>query len=342
MSNTVSHRGYCLLFILLLAQSAVADELIMQDGSRLVGKVVRKENNIRVFKTGFAGKINVKWDQISELRTDEPATVLLSNEDVIKVRIFTNTEENTVVGQEPGGSMRTLTSSELAFINPAPWRLGQGFRFTGRVNLAMEYDRGNTDKDEIDLDGDLLWRRKQDRITVYGQLENDKTNGKKTKDKWLTSGKYDYFRNEKMYYGVFLGLEHDKFADLNLRSAFGPHVGRQFFESEIMNLAMDLGVLRVREDLETQSDNNFWSTGWSVKFDKYLFGDFAQFYHRHNGLWNLRNTSDVVLKSWTGFRFPLKMGFVASTELQADYDSGAVDDVDEVDTTLRFKLGYQW
>jgi hypothetical protein len=33
---------------------------------------------------------------------------------------------------------------------------------------------------------------------------------------------------------------------------------------------------------------------------------------------------------------------VASTELQADYDGGAVDDVDEVDTTLRFKLGYQW
>ncbi len=342
MSKTIKYSRIVLLFILFIGQNIVADELIMRDGSRLIGKVVRKETHILVFDTSFAGRINVKWDQISELRTDEPATVLLSNEDVIKVRVFKNTGENTVVEQEPGEPLRTLTPSELAFINPAPWRLGQGFRFTGRVDIALEYDRGNTETDEIDLDGNLLWRRRYDRFSFYGELENDRNRGENTKEEWLTRSKYDYFFKDQWYYGAFLGLEHDKFADIDLRAVIGPHIGRQFFEGDVMNLEAELGIMRVREELDINPDENYWATRWSIEFDRYFFGDFVQFYHRQGGLWNLSNADDVVLQTWTGFRFPLKIGFVASTELQADYDGGAPDDVDEVDTTLRFKFGYQW
>jgi hypothetical protein len=34
--------------------------------------------------------------------------------------------------------------------------------------------------------------------------------------------------------------------------------------------------------------------------------------------------------------------FEAAAELVLDYDSGAVDDVDELDQTYRFRLGYSW
>lgn len=342
MNKTSIYSRFWLLFILFIGQNILADELIMQDGSRLIGKVVRKESHILVFETSFAGRINVRWDQISELRTDEPATVLLSNDDVIKVREFKNTEENTVVVQEPGEPVRTLTPSELAFINPAAWRLGEGFRFTGRMNLAMEYDRGNTETDEIDLDGNLLWRRKHDRFSFYGELQNDTNRGQTTKQEWLTRSKYDYFFKNQWYYGAFLGLEHDKFTDIDLRAVLGPHIGHQFFEGDVMNLEAELGIMRVREELIVNPDDNYWSMRWSIDFDWFLFGDLLQFYHRQGGLWNLSAADDIVLQTWTGFRFPLKMGLVASTELQADYDGGVPDDVDEVDTTVRFKIGYQW
>ena len=67
-----------------------------------------------------------------------------------------------------------------------------------------------------------------------------------------------------------------------------------------------------------------------------------QFYHRHTGLWSMDDTGDLVWNTWTGLRFPLHWGFVASTEMQVEYDSGAAKNKDEVDTTYTLKLGYMW
>jgi hypothetical protein len=46
--------------------------------------------------------------------------------------------------------------------------------------------------------------------------------------------------------------------------------------------------------------------------------------------------------SYTGFRLPLMLGFVASTEVELEYDGDPATEAEKLDTTLRFKLGYQW
>jgi len=49
----------------------------------------------------------------------------------------------------------------------------------------------------------------------------------------------------------------------------------------------------------------------------------------------------VIWNTWTGFRFPLVFGFVASTELQTEYDGDAARDADDLDTTCLPGIGYQ-
>lgn len=331
------------VFALLPVQDLLADELVMRNGSRLIGEVGRKENSTLGFKTSFAGTIDVKWSEVSELHLDEPIKILLSNKQIIWARVIRNTNETTsTIELEPDGPARNYAPSELAYINPAPWRDGDGYKFSGGVNFAFKKERGNTDKDELDVDANMLWRWKRDRVTARGELERDVTSNKRTKMKWDAAAQYDHFFTEKWYYGGVVALESDKNADLNLRSKFGPLLGYQWFESRALNLKTQAGPRRVREDFEDQSDNNYWGAGWAVNFDKYLFADIMQFYHRHWGVWNLEETDDVVLDSWTGLRFPLLAGFVASTELRAEYDGGAAEDKDELDTTYRFKLGYEW
>lgn len=160
--------------------------------------------------------------------------------------------------------------------------------------------------------------------------------------KWNFTAQYDHFFTKKWYYGGVVELKTDKNADLNLRSRFGPLLGYQWFESRDLNLSTQAGPMRVREDFDTQEDNNYWAAYWEVGFDKYLFADIMQFYHRHWGIWNVEETDDLVMDSWTGLRFPLQAGFVASTELRAEYDRGAAKDRAKHDTTYRLKLGYAW
>jgi putative salt-induced outer membrane protein YdiY len=347
----MSHRILCLtlctLSALLFAHNAAADELLLRDGSRILGTVKKKEGNTLEFKTSFAGTIQVNWDQVSELRTDRPAQVLLNNDKVVSARLFKNRTDSTILQSGPDTPPESFGPAEVAFINPEPWRLGESFKFSGRVNFALESQRGNTDEDEIDIDGHLSWRRKHDRFTLRGELEHDKNDGRTTADNWELSGKYDHFVTKKWYYGAYLLSEADDFAELTLRVGAGPGVGYQFFESEELNLSTEVGLIRVYEDFQTQENDKYWAAGWMINFDKYvlpaLFKSYhLQLYHRNTGLWNLYSTSDVIWNTWTGLRFPLLLGLVASTEVKAEYDSGAAPDADEVDTTYTLKLGYQW
>ncbi|MEA3244064.1 MAG: DUF481 domain-containing protein [Pseudomonadota bacterium] len=329
---------------LLTGQQAVADELLMQDGSRLIGEVVKRENGTLEFKTSYAGVIKVKWDEVVELHADKAMELMLDDESTRTAKHIKSSEEGLIVYDdiEPDLSEPSLAQDELAFINPEPWRTGEGYKLDGHINFALSKERGNTDKDEIDVDGDIVWRFKHDRFTTFGELERDRSNSKKTKDKWKLNNAYDHFLTKKWFAGAYLGFEHDQFADLYLRSVVGPKVGYQWFESKELNLSTTAGPMYVDEDFDNNPDDDYIALGWGIDFDKYLFSEFVQFYHRQTGLWNMDDTSDLVWDTWTGLRFPLVWRLVASTEMQVEYDSGAVEDKDDVDTTYTLKLGYAW
>jgi len=330
--------------LLLVTGNSLADELIMNDGSRLLGEVIKRENRTLTFKTTYAGVISVKWAEVSKLHTDKPMKLMLDDGSTLTAQQIRNTDDGIYLDEdiEPDLSRPSLAQSRLTFINPDPWRTGEGYKLSGHANFSLQKERGNTDKDEIDVDGDLTWRFLHDRFRVFGELERDHSNNKKTKDKWKLSNAYDHFLTKKWFAGAVLGFEHDRFADLNLRTTVGPKMGYQWFEGKAMNLSTEAGPIYVNEDFNKDEDDDYVSLGWGINFDKFLFGDFMQFYHRQTGLWNLQDTSNLVLDTWTGLRFPLAWGFVASTELQVDFDSGAAKDADEVDTTYTLKLGYAW
>ena len=325
-----------------VANPALADELLMKDGSRLLGKVVKQEDGTLEFETAFAGVIKVQWAEVSELHADEPVTVMLGSEETVSATNIKNTEQEILLETDTDEPDSSIEPGDLAFINPEPWRLGEGIRWTGRVNLDLKSQRGNTDKDEFEADAQTELRRKQDRFNLHAQFEKDKDNGIVTDQNWKLNNKYDRFVSKKLYYGGVLALEHDKFADLDLRTSVGPHVGYQFFESTAMNLSTDVGILYVDENFDEAEDNDYWSLGWQVNFDRFLVPERVQFYHRHYGIQSIEDSDNLTINSWTGFRFPLYLGIVASTEAEIEYDGGAPDDVDKTDTTYRVKLGYQW
>ena len=190
----------------------------------------------------------------------------------------------------------------MAFINPAAWRLGESLGFSGDVSLALKSQRGNTDKDEFDIDENLLFRKKHDRLTLRGQFEKDYNDGETTADAWDVAANYDYFLSKKWFVGGYSRFEQDQFQDLKLRTSAGPFVGYQFFETKKMNLRTSAGPSRTLEEFKDAPDNDYWSVSWSTDFDIFLFDEYIQFYHRHTGLWNVEDLSDVILDGWIGIR----------------------------------------
>lgn len=332
------------LCVLSLSMAGIvsADEVVLKNGSHLIGEVLKKDGSSLEFKTPFAGTLKIKWTNIIEVKMDKPIQLMLQDESLLMADALKNKEDTIEVSNKNENQVQMIKQSEMAYINPAPWRIGEGYKITGGINVALKSQHGNTDKDEFDLDGVITFRRKHDRLKFRGEYENDKSNNSKIALNWLFLGKYDYFITDKTYFGGTALFEHDKFSDLDLRETYGLHLGHQYFESKAINLNVEAGLAQIYEDFIDAKDDDFLAGTWRVNYDQYFFDEFVQFYHRHSGRLNIEDTDKYIIKSWTGLRLPLDYGFSISGEVQADYDSQPSADADKKDTTYLFKLGYNF
>lgn len=324
------------------AIDTLADELLLKDGSRLIGTVTKQDGSSTLdFNTTYAGTIKVKWAEVEKITTDQALTLLLANGETREVISAQNTPEG-VATVASSGTAETFALDDVSYVNPEPWRLGEGWHWEGKVSTELNRERGNSEKDEYGADFSTTFRRVDDRINLSGDYDRETSNDVLTDDDWRFNSRYDHFVNKQFFYGLNVGLEHDRFADLKLRTLIGPVVGYEFFESKATNMGVTGGPMYVVEDFYDADNNEYTAFGWQFHYDLFLIPDKVQFYHRHNGLLSMEDTENFVWDAWTGLRFPIYAGIFAATELLIEYDGGAPEDVDNTDTTYNIKLGYEW
>ena len=203
----------CLAFLLVI-QSVQAetsgpaqDEVVLKNGSRIIGEVTGSRDGVVSIETDFAGKIDVAIDKIKSVNTQNPVVILLADDTVQRDDTLVIKDDELVLA----GVGQTYPLDDLAIVNPRPWELGQGYRWTGLVSLAMARQTGNTDTRELDYALESKWRSKRDRYTIQANGETDEADGNKTADDWLVRGKYDYFLEDPNYVGLLAQVEKDKF-----------------------------------------------------------------------------------------------------------------------------------
>lgn len=338
---TIKHR-LALAALVLFSSLAGADELLMKNGSLLVGTLVSSSESEVVFDTPFAGKITLKQENIETINTSEEVTLLMQDGSVFRNKKLSNLEGEVVVLDETQKPVE-IEVADIQFVNPEPWRLGEGYKWFGQVNTALKSERGNSDSDEVDLDFESIWRSLADRFTIRGLMEFDRANGDKIKDTWWLRNKYDRFSTDDPdnYYGYQLFFEYDKFADLDLRTVTGPYIGRQFFENHILTLHAEVGIVYVDEQFDVAEDSDFWGSNWEMRMTSGIIPT-LELYLNQDGIMNLNDGGESIVNTVAGIRFPLIFGLQAAAEVKWEYDGGAAEDVDTTDETYLFKLGYAW
>jgi hypothetical protein len=342
MKVTVFFCVAALLPLLLVCERAKADVVVMMNGDRLSGKVREKRGDVLRFKTGYAGTINIKWERVRELRTDEVLLTTLDDGTELRARAIEVGDGKVTITPSDGAEPVTVEKAGIAVIRHLYREPERGDDFTGRANLFARSEKGNTDSEDIGLDFDMTYRRKTHRFRLFGELETDRREAEKTRQRWMFSAAYNSFLTEKVYFTGLLKFEHDKFANLDLRTSVGPFMGYQFFESRPLNLTTEIGVVLVNEDYGTEPGNDYWGPGWHIVFNKYIYDDYLQFYHEQSGFWNARKRDKWLWVSWTGLRVPLFGGVIGSLEAKLDYDSEPAEEAERTQARYRLKLGYRW
>jgi putative salt-induced outer membrane protein YdiY len=321
-----------------LSTGALADEIYLKNGNHLSGKLLSLGNGQLIFETEYAGKLTIDWKHVERLNVEAPVTVVLKDGSTLKGTM----KPSASVGQMAlsTNSISEPTAVELANVNAINPPQEPPVKLSGRVNLGYNKASGNTDTENIHGDGELVARSIKHRFTVGGTYNRAEEDNKKSEDNTTGYLKHDYFLNKKIYWYLNGMLEKDEFKDINLRTTAGTGMGYQIFEGELMNLQVEAGPSYVNTDYDKGEDEDHAAGRWAVAFDRFFFEKLFQYYFSNQGFISVSDTSDVLMYTKTGVRFPIRSGFFLNLGYEWDFDNQPAEDTKKSDYRYIMSLGY--
>jgi len=318
---------------------AMADELRLKNGDRITGQVITMEKNKLVFKTAYAGEITLEWHEVANLTSQSPMTVKMGDSISLHGTAEPAPEGEMRVEQDPISESATFDLSQVTAINPVP---EPAIKISARANVGLSDSSGNTDTRSVYLDGRFVARTDKNRTTVSVEYNREKSEGVTTVEYALGGLKYDQFFSEKWYAYAKVGLEKDKFKDLNLRTDIGAGPGYQVFESEQLNLGFEGGVSYVNQDFIDDKDEDYAAFRLAMDYDQYFYDKFFQLFFSNENLVRADDTKDIFSRLRTGVRVPVYKNLNLTGQYNLEWDNKPAPDTKKTDQTVIFSLGYSY
>ena len=335
------------IIVVSLIKTIHADEVIMKNGSRLIGTVISMESGTLVFKTSFAGNITINWEHVDRLTTEKPVEISLDDKKVLKGQAVEADEGTLVLKPEEGPATAPISLADVKTLQPP--KPPPSWEFDGRISLAASYEEGNTEKDKFNLDGEMTLSKYPHSFKTYFEASLEKNLNETTEDKSHFTLAYERFITDKWYVFILGNTERDNFADLSQFISFSAGPGYHFFKSDEKNLSIGVSpgyvsekYSRAQESLDGQDHREYAAAIWTVNFDMYLFDRKIQPFHRNFGVLSLEDSSVWRLRTRTGVRVPLVRNLFSTIQYNYDWVNSPAEGRLEYDKAILLKVGYKW
>ncbi len=303
---------FCLLFS--LASAAMADQIVLNNGDRISGKIVEMTGGVVKVETTYAGVLSVKWDEVAQVSSDAPLKLKLVTGEAVEGTL-TMGDVGTLIAQSAAvGETKSIQLAQVAFINEPPARWG------GYFDIGSTYRTGNVETLDGRLRLSMSRETKQDRISTGASWNYEESEGVLTARNASAQIKYDYFPWEKSYVYAATALETDEFKDLKLRTKLGIGLGRRFIREPKRTLDGEIGVTYINDDFEIAPDEDTVALRLFGKYTRALL-DNLNFMQSLEALPSVEDVKDVRLTSVTEFSTRLSTRWSVVWSLVDEYDS---------------------
>jgi putative salt-induced outer membrane protein YdiY len=341
--NTMHYRYYLVLLCLVLFGGAVrADEVVLTNGDRLSGTIVKMTDGKLLFKSAEAGEVTVNLTNVRSLTSEAPVTLNLSDGTVLIRKIGPGQPGQIAIQPEGALGAQTIPLTNVTGINlpakPEP-------KWTGSVSVGVTATSGNTSTEAINASASVQRRSEQDRTSAgfdyaRGQQQDPKTREDNvTEDWWKARAEYDYFFMPKTFGFVNMRYEKDSIAQLDRRTVVGGGLGYQWVESEKLNFSSQLGVASLYEKFknETKSKSET-SLEAGYAFDMQV-AEGVKVLHDLTYFPSLSKFSDYYLTTTGEVRASLTKSMFASFKTIFNYDKSPAIGRGSTDVKYMFSLG---
>jgi putative salt-induced outer membrane protein YdiY len=263
------------------------DVLILNDGERLIGHLLKSSGASLTFKSDMAGTVTVDWSKVKELQTYSRFAVIPKNVRLARKSVPANIPQGTLtvadekVEVKPvSGAPQTVPVADAAVVVPedafekaiggAPgffheWKGG----ITGGVSFVEATQDSQTFTAAVNLvrvDPSEDWLERSNRTTfdfneAYGKVTQPDSPEVKTSIYHFDGERDEYFSARFYGFGE-LSLDHNFSQGLNLQQQYGGGIGRTVVKGKKQQLDVKAGVSFIEQNFSgaTRTQNLFGST----------------------------------------------------------------------------------
>jgi putative salt-induced outer membrane protein YdiY len=338
--SVIARSSAVVVTLAALAGHVRADTILLDNGDRLSGKILRYENGRYELETSYADTVRIDGGRVVSVEMTDEVTMLLEDRSRRVGRLIVSGGQMAV---RPLEGADPIPVDRRAVVTMSPGRQeDREWRIAGRVALGASDTSGNTDVQRLNFDGEVTARRDLDRVTLNGRTNQARQAGSQTEANATAGLKYDHFLSRQWYaYGAGT-LEHDHLKDLRLRRTFGAGTGFQALDTERTTLALEGGLDRVLTEFFDSPAEQTVAARLAVRLDHWLIEDRVQFFHYEQNYLSLSALAGSFLRTQSGLRLPISRRLTANAQVNVDWDGDPAPGRKRMDRTLVFSIGYRW
>jgi hypothetical protein len=234
--------GAFIVFFLaiVLSSSLRADQLVLKNGDRVTGAVVKKDGNNLTVKTDHFGTVTVDWDQVASIQTDKPVNVVLADGRKAKANLTTTGTAVAIAAQPPIraalSDIATLRDDTEQAAFDRLQHPGWSELWAGEAALGLAGTSGNAEALTFTVGVNAARTTNTDLTKLYfnaikaSALVNGQHSG--TAQAIHAGWAYNHNLNPRLFLGVFNDYDYDKFQNLDLRFTAGGVFGYHLHKSD--------------------------------------------------------------------------------------------------------------
>ncbi len=259
MERVVVRYSRCFFLCLLLAGAwsyCAADEVLLQNGDRISGRVVSVQEGKLVVKTDYAGTVKLDWSKVSQVHTEQPMTVQSDGSAKIAATVLVREDGSVVLsgvnGQEtrvPAHSVKAIRSRSEQMAYEAALRPGILQGWMGEVNLGFAFASGNSEVTNLSSGLNGTRQTFNDKATFYANsvYSTDRALATETANTIRGGFRYDKDFSPSWFGFGSADFEYDDLQNLDLRAINGGGVGWHAIKVSSSTLDFLSGIVWTRE-----------------------------------------------------------------------------------------------
>jgi putative salt-induced outer membrane protein YdiY len=305
--NLRSSTGFlatCLvaLFTCLSAKSLHADTVVLKNGDRLTGTAIKLEAGKLIFKTTYADAINISWDEVTTLSTNQPM-VLTTPKGALSITAVERSAEGMIV-TTTSGPVTVEPSSVKVLRSPTDQKAYEDslhpnwtHAWTGNVNVSLALAQGNSETATFNAGLVATRTTPTDKTLLYANtIYSENSNATPSTSAKSTTGglRYDHNLNPRIFAFGTADFSTNELQNLDLRSILGGGFGWHPVKTSHQTLDILGGLVWTHESYSPTPTNSFAALDLGEQYTRML-GARSQFTEQAYFYPDLKNTGQYQL-----------------------------------------------